>query len=74
MSVDSKIVVIGPSAGGLNALRRLLGALPADFPAVVLVVMHIGSHYSLLPELLERVVRMPVRYAEDMSRLYQARY
>ena len=65
MSIDSKVVVIGTSAGGLDALRRLLGALPPDFQAPVLVVMHIGNHYSMLPKILKRDVRMPVRDAED---------
>ena len=65
MSIDSKVVVVGTSAGGLDALRRLLGALPSDFQAPVLVVMHIGNHYSMLPRILERDVRMPVRHAEN---------
>lgn len=65
MPINSKVVLIGTSAGGLNALRRLLGRLPPDFPAAVLVVMHIGSHYSVLPKILGRDVGMPVRHAED---------
>lgn len=65
MTANSKVVVIGTSAGGPDALRRLLGLLPPDLPAAVLVVMHIGSHYSILPKILERDVGMPVRHAED---------
>jgi len=34
-------VVIGASTGGVTALKRLLGALPADFPLPILVVTHI---------------------------------
>jgi two-component system chemotaxis response regulator CheB len=34
-------VVVGGSAGGIEALRILLGALPADFPAPVLAVIHL---------------------------------
>jgi two-component system chemotaxis response regulator CheB len=60
-----RIVVIGTSAGGADALQRLFKRLPADFPAAVLVVMHIGSHYSILPKILERHSRMPVRHAVD---------
>lgn len=37
-----QIVVIGASAGGLNALTTLIQQLPEDFPAPVLVVMHIS--------------------------------
>lgn len=60
-----RIVVIGTSAGGADALARLFRRLPEDFPAAVLVVMHIGSHYSILPKILERDSRMPVRHAAD---------
>lgn len=34
------LVVIGASLGGLEALRVLLGALPADFPAALVIVQH----------------------------------
>ncbi|WP_183573642.1 chemotaxis protein CheB [Mucilaginibacter sp. X5P1] len=37
-----QVVVIGASAGGLNALTSLIQQLPEDFPAPVLVVMHIS--------------------------------
>jgi two-component system, chemotaxis family, protein-glutamate methylesterase/glutaminase len=47
-------VLIGASAGGVQALVELTAALPANFPAVVAVVLHVGSQSSLLPELLNR--------------------
>ncbi|RJF95115.1 chemotaxis protein CheB [Noviherbaspirillum saxi] len=65
MAAHSRIVVIGASAGGLDALRRLLGRLPVNFPAPILVVLHIGSHYSVLPKILENDISLPVRHAED---------
>lgn len=34
------LVVVGASLGGLEALRILLGALPANFPAAIVVVQH----------------------------------
>ena len=34
------IVVIGASAGGIEALRVLVGRLPADFPGSLFVVLH----------------------------------
>ncbi|HUG24773.1 chemotaxis protein CheB [Piscinibacter sp.] len=46
------IVVIGASAGGVSALSEVASALPPKFPAVVLIVLHVGSNVSLLPELL----------------------
>lgn len=47
-----RIVAIGASAGGVNALRLLAERLPADFPAPLLVVQHIGSLPSMLPDIL----------------------
>jgi two-component system chemotaxis response regulator CheB len=37
---DTRIVVIGTSAGGLDALRTIVANLPADFPAPIAIVMH----------------------------------
>jgi two-component system chemotaxis response regulator CheB len=52
------IVVIGASAGGVEALQRLCAALPADFPACVFVAQHLSpSARSVLPQLLDRVGR-----------------
>jgi two-component system, chemotaxis family, protein-glutamate methylesterase/glutaminase len=64
-NMSRKIVVIGASRGGIAALKRLLPALPADFPAPVLVVMHIGDHESKLPQLLSALCVLPVRHAAD---------
>lgn len=64
-----RLVVVGASAGGVDALKRVLGRLPADFPAPVLVVMHVGSRDSLLPALLTRACALPVRHARDGERL-----
>jgi two-component system chemotaxis response regulator CheB len=59
------IVVIGASTGGTEALRTVVGGLPAQFPAAVLIVMHIGNHDSILPSLLAGATRLPVRHARD---------
>ena len=48
------IVVIGASAGGVEALSRLVGGLPADLPAAVFVVLHTGHLHSTLPEILSQ--------------------
>jgi len=60
-----KLVVIGASAGGVQALLDVLSALPATFEPAVLVVVHIGSGRSLLPELLTRRSNLVARHAED---------
>jgi two-component system, chemotaxis family, protein-glutamate methylesterase/glutaminase len=38
-----QVIVVGASAGGLNALTALVQQLPGDFPAPVLIVMHISA-------------------------------
>jgi len=60
------VVVIGSSAGGIAALPQLVGQLPPDLPAAILIVQHLYAEYvSLLPEILARASMLPVRYALD---------
>ncbi len=58
-------VVIGCSAGGLNALKSLLSALHAGFPGVVLITFHIAPGRSHMQELLSDHCRLPIHDAED---------
>lgn len=54
------------SAGGIRALQILLGALPADLDAAVLVVIHLAPNVrSLLPDILARSSELPVGSAFD---------
>ncbi|MBV9691033.1 MAG: chemotaxis protein CheB [Ktedonobacteraceae bacterium] len=49
------IIVVGTSAGGVEALGILVALLPADLPAAVFIVLHIPAQSpSLLPEILSR--------------------
>jgi two-component system chemotaxis response regulator CheB len=67
---DDKIIVVGASAGGVEALQELVGALPADLVAPVLIVLHIGPDSpSILPTILGRRTRLEVKPAEDGERL-----
>lgn len=59
------IVVIGASAGGIQALLALVEELPKDFNAPVFVVVHIGRSRSVLPTLLERAGVLPASHAKD---------
>jgi two-component system chemotaxis response regulator CheB len=42
----TSVVVVGASTGGPQAVTRLIGALPADFPVPVLVVLHMPAGYT----------------------------
>jgi two-component system, chemotaxis family, protein-glutamate methylesterase/glutaminase len=63
------IIVVGASAGGVEAFRRLAADLPAEFPAAVLAVLHIGSHHSILPDLLAAAGPNTSAHARDGERL-----
>ncbi|TWT56062.1 CheR family methyltransferase [Allorhodopirellula solitaria] len=60
------IVGVGASAGGLQALRRLLEAVP-EAPRFALVIVHhlARDRPSLAPELLAKYTRMPVNQVDD---------
>jgi len=58
------IVVVGASAGGVQSLTEFVGALPADFPSAIFVVLHTSSaSRSRLPLILNRASALPVRQA-----------
>ena len=59
-------IVIGASAGGVQALSKLVADLPADLPAAVFIVLHIPSNApSLLPAILAREADLSVEHAID---------
>ena len=60
------IVVIGASAGGLEALSALVSLLPSDLPAAVFVAVHVQpTDPGFLPLALRRHSALPVKHAED---------
>jgi len=61
------IIVIGTSAGGVDALCELTKLLPRDLDASVFVVMHIGST-SALPQILSRCGNLPAVAAKNNKR------
>jgi two-component system chemotaxis response regulator CheB len=59
-------VVVGASAGGVEALGEILPTLPADFRPALLVVLHLPRERpSLLVEIYEKRCALPVREADD---------
>ena len=59
-------IVIGASAGAIQALSRILPALPEGYPIPVLVVVHIPADRSdLLASLFQAKCRLAVKEAED---------
>ncbi|AQH02189.1 chemotaxis protein CheB [Burkholderia sp. KK1] len=60
---ERDIVVIGASRGGFQGLKMLVSQLPADLPAAVFIVLHIGRHASVLPDLLSAWGPLTARYA-----------
>lgn len=63
-------VVIGVSAGGLQALKVLLPALPSSFPLPVAIVQHIGERSdSFLIEFFNQACTLTVKEAEDKEPL-----
>ena len=63
---DFPVVAIGASAGGLDACRKLLDALPAGNGMAFIIVQHLDpSHDSMMVDLLAGHTSMPVLLATD---------
>jgi two-component system chemotaxis response regulator CheB len=61
--IKRTIIVVGTSAGGVQALCELTKYLPEDLDASIFVVMHIGSE-TMLPEILSSRGNLPAVIAE----------
>lgn len=71
---ENRLIVIGASAGGPQALRILLSHLNSTLPAAVLVVQHSApSGPRSLDQLLQGASRLPVAYATDGDVLEEGR-
>ena len=61
-----RIIVIGASAGGFEALKTLVAGLPPDFPASIFVVWHISPDVrGVLPQVLNRAETVHAVHAAD---------
>jgi two-component system, chemotaxis family, protein-glutamate methylesterase/glutaminase len=69
-----RVVVIGGSAGSIAALKLVVAALPADFPAAVLIVIHLAAHRpSALDAILRRAGSLPCEFARDGQEILPGR-
>ncbi len=60
------IIVIGTSAGGVEALKELAGGLPYDLPAAIFIVLHLSpTGPSFLAEILTRAGPLPATQVVD---------
>jgi two-component system CheB/CheR fusion protein len=60
------VVGIGASAGGLDAFKTLLKSIPEDSGMAYVLVQHLDpNHESMLPEILQKVTRIPVLAIAD---------
>ena len=68
------IVVIGASAGGMEALQQVVGRLPAGLPAAVFVVWHLSPGLkSILPSVLNKSGPLRASHPRDGDRIEQGR-
>jgi two-component system, chemotaxis family, protein-glutamate methylesterase/glutaminase len=69
-----RLIAVGASAGGVRALRTLVGGFSDDLDAIVLVAIHIApSSPGYLPEILSRAGPLPCQHPAQGQRLQRAR-
>lgn len=69
-TADGYVVVVGASAGGVDALQRLFRTLPSSFPAPIVVALHHTAASNVrLEEVLSERAAMPVQLLDGQSSL-----
>jgi two-component system chemotaxis response regulator CheB len=72
--VGHDTVVIGASAGGVQALRETVQGLPPNLPAALFVVLHVAPlGHSALPAILSRLGCLPALHPADGERIEKGR-
>ena len=60
------VIVIGASAGAVEALQELVSQFAPGIPAAIFVVVHIHPRTkSFLPQILSRSGKLPATHPED---------
>ncbi len=69
-----RAVVVGASAGGIEAMMQLFRPLPPDYPLPVICVLHLpDTHDSNLAEVFQQWMRIKVREAQDKAPIERGR-
>lgn len=69
-----KAVVVGASAGGIEAMMQLFCPLPPDYPLPIICVLHLPDHHeSNLAEVFQQWARIKVEDAEDKATILNGR-
>lgn len=68
------IIVVGASAGGVEALTQLVQGLPKDLPAAIFIVVHFPAYgRSILPDILSRCGPLRAVHATDSEAIMHGR-
>ena len=67
VATANTIIVIGTSAGGVEALRRLIAGFDPNWPVSVFITIHTGKNRNRMPEILNWGSRLPARFAEHQK-------
>lgn len=68
------IVVIGASAGGIDALKTLIAALPKTLKAAIFITLHVAPYSDgILPDILQRAGALPASTAKDWEPIQHGR-
>ncbi|NIJ44979.1 two-component system CheB/CheR fusion protein [Wenyingzhuangia heitensis] len=66
-----KVVAIGASAGGLDAIQQLFDQIPEDTGMAFIIIQHLSPNFvSLMPELLSKHTKMPVYTADENQTIH----
>ena len=65
-----RLIVIGASLSGINALSELVKRLPPNLPAAVMIVQHVAAHSpGMLPQILSSAGPLPATHPNDGQKL-----
>lgn len=69
-----RAIVVGASAGGIEAMMQLFSTLPKDYPLPIISVIHMpDNHTSNLAEVFQQWTRIKVQDAEDKAAILPRR-